>query len=112
MSAGLLLNSSSTTPGNWINTFGYQAPFAFSALQTGSSVGVTVQSTINIEYSADGVNALLTKPGSIVLNAGSPASDGFAAPSSVNGVWPYVRATVASISTGSVKVFMHAAPKS
>lgn len=112
MSAGLILNSSSTVAGGWKNTFGYQAPFGFTALQTGSSVGVTVTSTVNIEYSADGVNALATKPGSIAFNGASPQCDGFTAPSSMGGVWPYVRATVASISTGAVQVFIHGAPKS
>lgn len=112
MSLGaLLLNSSATGPGAWFNTFGFRAPLSFSALQTGSSVGVTVTSTVNIEYSPDGVNVVATKPGNFAFNGASPQCDGFAPPTSANGVWPYVRGNINAISTGIVSLWVHGAPK-
>jgi hypothetical protein len=78
---------------------------SFHAVQTGSSIGATVGTTINIEASNDGENALATKLGTIAFNGGSPQSDGLSPPTSMGGRFEYVRASLNSITTGGVQVY-------
>lgn len=92
-----ILNSSSTGSGSWYRLHPNVRNVTFQALLPGSSVGVTVGSTIFIEGSNDGVNAIASKLGTIAFNGGSPQSDGF----TIDAHWEYVRATINSITTAS-----------
>lgn len=102
-----ILNSSSTGPGNWYRIHGKMGKMTFQVLHTGSSVGATVQSTIYVQASNDGVNPLQTTAGTtvdalatVVLNGGSPQSAGFA----LDANWGWVRAFTNALSTGSIQV--------
>ncbi len=92
-----ILNSSSTGSGSWYRLHPSVRNVTFQALQPGSSVGVTVGSTIYVEVSNDGVNALATKAGTIAFNGASPQSDGF----TMDAHFEYVRATINSVTTTS-----------
>lgn len=93
-----MLNSSSTGPGSWYRVHPQVRNITFQATITGSSVGVTVSSTIYVEGSNDGSNAVGTKLATIALSGGSPQSDGF----TLDAHWEYVRFNTNSISTGSI----------
>ena len=101
--------TTSTGPGNWFRVHPNRGKLTFQAIHSGTSVGVTVQSTIHIQASNDGVNPLLTTAGTtvdalgtIVLNGGSPQSAGFA----IDASWEYIRASINAISTGSIQVIV------
>lgn len=94
-----ILNSSSTGPGSWYRLHPSVRNLTVQALQTGSSVGVTVGSTIYVEGSNDGVNAIATKLATIVFNGASPQSDGF----SLDAHWEYIRLNTNSVTTGSIQ---------
>lgn len=104
-----ILNSSSSGYGEWHRVHPKLGNLTFQAVHTASgAAGTTVQSTIYIQASNDGVNPLETTAGStvgalgtIVLNGGSPQSDGFA----IDANWGWVRAGMPSApSTGAVVV--------
>lgn len=99
--------STSTGAGKWYRVHPNRGKLTFQVTHTGSSDGATVQSTVLIQASNDGVNPLLTTAGStvdalgtVVLNGGSPQSAGFA----IDASWEYVRAYVNALSTGSIDV--------
>lgn len=93
-----LLNSSSTGPGSWFRLHPSVRNVTFQATLTGSSVGVTVGTTLYVEASNDGVNALATKLATIAFNGASPQSDGF----TLDAHYEYVRFNTNSITTGSI----------
>ena len=104
-----ILNSSSSGFGNWFRVHPKLGTIAFQAVHTSSGIaGTTVQSTIYIQGSNDGVTPLgttlgttLSNLGTIVISGGSPQSDGF----TINAGWAYVRAGLNSApSTGAVVV--------
>lgn len=105
-----ILNSSSSGYGEWYRVHPKMRKLTFQALHEsiGAGAGTTVQSTIYIQGSNDGTNALgttagttLSNLGTIVLNGGSPQSDGFA----IDASWAYIRAGLNSgPSTGRVSV--------
>lgn len=99
-----ILTSSSTGSGSWYRLHPQVRNVTFQCLQAGSSVGVTVGSTTFIEVSNDGINALVTKPGTIAFNGASPQSDGF----TLDAHYEYVRATLNSLTTGTVSVIASA----
>ena len=96
--ATTILNSSSAGAGAWFTLHPKVGNLTFQSLTTGTSVGDVVSSTVTIEASNDGVNALATVLGTVTLSTDSPASDGIA----VNANWKYMRAnqTAISASTG------------
>lgn len=99
--------TTSTGAGNWYRVHPNRGPLSIQVTHSGASVGATVQSTVYIQVSNDGVNPLLTTAGTsvdalatIVTNGGSPQSQGF----TMNGGWEYIRAFINSLSTGSIDV--------
>lgn len=100
-----IYSSTGTTAGTWIPVHPRIRNITLQALHTGTSVGTTLSSVINIEASQDGTNALATKLGTITISSvGSPASDGF----SIDAHWNYIRVNVASLSTGTIAVLASA----
>jgi len=104
-----ILNSSSTGAGEWYRVHPNRGKLTFQVLHTGTSVGATVQSTVHIQVSNDGVNPLLTTAGTsvdalgtVTLNGGSPQSAGFA----IDAAWEWVRANTNALSTGTIKVIV------
>lgn len=95
-----IFSSSSTGAGSWYRLHPAVRNVTFQCLQAGSSVGVTVGSTVYIEVSNDGVNALATKPATIAFNGASPQSDGF----TMDAHYEYVRANLNSLTTGLVSI--------
>lgn len=95
----LILNSSSTGPGNWYRIHPKAASVTVEAL--GTAAGSTISYVVNIEGSNNGVTPAATALGTITLSsAASPANDGF---TTAEG-WAYMRANIQSISTGAVQV--------
>lgn len=99
-----IFSSSSTGAGNWYRLHPQVRNVTFQCLQVGSSVGVTVGSTVYIEVSNDGVNALATKPITVAFNGASPQSDG----ATLDAHYEYVRANLNSSTTGTVSVIASA----
>ena len=99
-----IFSSSALGAGSWYRLHPQVRNVTFQALHTGSSVGVTVGSTIYIEVSNDGVNALATKPITVAFNAASPQSDG----ATMDAHYEYVRANLNSATTGLVSVIASA----
>lgn len=104
-----ILESTSTGPGEWYRVHPNRGKLTFQIIQTGTSVGATVASTVLVQASNDGVNPLLTTAGStvdalatVVLNGGSPQSAGFA----IDAAWEWVRINVNSLSTGTIKAIV------
>lgn len=95
----LILNSSSTGPGSWFRRMSPDGAPAFQATLNAAAAGGAA--SVNIEVSNDGVVPCATVLGSITLAATSTGyGDGFA---SLTG-WEYYRASLESITTGSVAV--------
>ena len=98
-----ILNSSSTGPGDWYRIHPKLGKLFVSVTHQATSVGASLSSTVNIEASNDGVNALATKLGTIVFAGDTIQTDGFAIDSHPE----YIRANYNSIgaataaSTGS-----------
>lgn len=99
-----IFNSSALGGGSWYRLHPQVRNVTFQALQVGSSVGVVVGSTIYIEVSNDGINALATKAGTIAFNGASPQSDGF----TLDAHYEYVRANLNSATTGLVSIIASA----
>lgn len=99
-----IFNSSSLGAGAWYRLHPQVRNVTFQALQVGSSVGVVVGSTIYIEVSNDGVNALATKPITVAFNGASPQSDG----ATLDAHYEYVRANLNAATTGLVSVIASA----
>lgn len=99
----VILNSSSTGPGNWYRVHPQVRNITFQANAIG--VGATIGSTVIIQGSNDGVNPIATTLATIPLNAASTvAADGF----TLDAHWEYVRAQVNSLTTGIVTVYASA----
>lgn len=106
-----ILNTTSSGFGEWYRVHPKLGTLTFQVLQVGASIGATVQSTAIVQASNDGTNPLQTTAGStvsalgtVVLNGGSPQSDGFA----INANWGWVRSGLLSApSTGRVTVMVH-----
>lgn len=102
-SGQVILASSSTGAGSWYRRHPKMAKLTFQVVHVGTSAGATVGSTVVIEASNDGVNALATVLGTVALAGDTPQSDGFA----IDAPWEYYRAKINSIvaatagSTGS-----------
>lgn len=94
-----ILNSSSSGPGAWYRLHPNIRNVTIQALQQGSSVGVTVGSTIYVEGSNDGINPIATKLGTIAFNGASPQSDGF----TLDAHWEYIRFNTNSLTTGTIQ---------
>lgn len=92
-----ILTSSSTATGDWYRVNPKLGKLTFQVVHTGTSVGATVGSTVVIEVSNDGVNALGTEAGTVALSGDSPKSDGFA----LDAHWEYVRAKIQSVAATS-----------
>lgn len=106
-----ILQTTSSGFGDFYRIHPKMGKLTFQVLHESSGVaGTTVQSTAIIQASNDGTNPLLTTSGStasalgtVVLNGGSPQSDGFA----IDASWGFVRAGLLSApSTGRVKVIV------
>ena len=104
-----ILNITSTTtgPGSWYRVNNQKlSDLTFQVLHAGTSAGVTVSSTINIEGSNDGSNAIATVLAAIAINGTTPQSEGATMKSTMAGAWEYIRANVnrasssTSVSTG------------
>ena len=96
----LILASSSTGPGNWFRRAAPDSAPSFQATLNAAAAGGAA--SVNIECSNDGLVSCATVLGSINL-AAAPSTgygDGFA---TLTG-WEYYRASLQSISTGSVSV--------
>ena len=83
-----ILNSSSTGAGEWYRVHPKHSNLTFQVIHTGTSVGATVASTVLIEASNDGVNALSTPLATIVIAGDTPQSLGVA----IDANWQWVRA--------------------
>lgn len=99
--------TTSTGAGNWFRVHPDRRNLTFQLVGSAAAAGTTINSTVYIQGSNDGVNPLQTTAGTsvdalatMVIAGGSPQSNGFAM---VSG-WEWVRAFVNSISTGSVQV--------
>ena len=90
----LSLTSTTTGAGNWYRVDWRATQLAIQVVHTGTSAGVNVASTVKIEVSNDGVNALGTAAGSVALNGTTPQSDGF-----VMQRWEYIRANLQTASS-------------
>lgn len=102
-----ILSSTAAAAGEWYRIHPKMGNLGITIEHTGSSVGATVQSTVYIQGSNDGVNPMLTTAGStvdalatIVFNGGSPQKSGF----SLNTNWGWIRAFTNALSTGTVRV--------
>ncbi|MHB0965512.1 MAG: hypothetical protein ACYC36_03570 [Bellilinea sp.] len=99
-----ILNITSTTtgPGSWYRVDNKKlSDLTFQGLHVGTSDGVTVQSTIYIEGSNDGVNAIATKLATFAFNGTTPQSEGATMLSTMKGAWEYIRANVNSASSST-----------
>lgn len=85
----LLQNAVTTVTGDWKYKDGTEASYQAVVSGTGS-----VTATVVIEVSNDGINAINTPLGTIVLSGTTTDSDGFTS----NAPWKYVRARVSAIS--------------
>ena len=74
----VILTSSSTGPGDWYRVHPKLGLLTFQVTHTATSVGASLSSTVVIEGSNDGVNAMATVLGTIVFAGASVQSDGFA----------------------------------
>lgn len=94
-----ILQSSSTGSGNWVPIHPNIRQMSITASMRGSSVGAPVFGLANIQFSADGVNPLITTSANINFSTvASPAIDGYA----VDAHWNFVRATYGPSSTGGL----------
>jgi hypothetical protein len=94
-----ILNSSSTGAGNWYRVHPQIRNITFQAVATGASA--TIGSTVLVQGSNDGINAVASTLATIALNSTSTvASDGFV----LDAHWEYVRAQINSLTTGSLQV--------
>jgi len=90
----VILQSSSTGAGEWYRVHPKLGNLSFQWTHLGTSVGASVSSTLVVEASNDGVNALGTPLGTVVFGGGqSPASDGFTTAMH----YEYVRAKINSV---------------
>lgn len=99
--------TTSTGAGNWFRVHPDRRNLTFQLVGSAAANGTTINSTVYIQASNDGVNPLQTTAGTsvdalatMVIGGGSPQSNGFAMQSG----WEWIRAFVNSISTGSVQV--------
>ena len=96
----LILSSSSSGAGDWHRVHPRLGNLTFQVLHVGCSVGATgttVSSTVVIEASNDGSNALATVLGTFAISGDSPQSDGFTADAN----WSYIRAKINSVGAAS-----------
>lgn len=93
-----IFSAEAAATGNWYRVHPKLSNLTFQATQTGASVGTTMSSSLVIQASDDGVNALDTALGTITWSSqATPNSDGF----TINAAWNYVRAKLNSISTST-----------
>lgn len=103
----LLAASSNTTAGttssagSWYEISPRLDRLAFHLVQTPSSAGGTLNSTVYIEVSNDGVYPVATKAGTYALAGSTWQSDGGTLLSSMLGAWRFIRANANSISTST-----------
>lgn len=89
-----IFNSSSTGPGAWVQVHPKMKTLTFQVNALGTSVGATINSTVWIEASNDGVNPLITKLGTVVFTTiRAPAVDGF----TINAAWNFIRGNIQSM---------------
>ncbi len=92
-----ILDSTSTGAGQWYRVHPKHSNLTFQVVHTGTSVGATVSSTVLIEASNDGVNAMSTPLATIVIAGDSPQSLGIA----IDANWQWVRAKNNSLSAST-----------
>ena len=92
----LILSATSTGTGSWYRVNQKMGDLTFQSVQVGTSVAATITSTVKIEVSNDGVNALTSLTTPMVIAGDSPATGGLTAGCvlAAGQHWEYVRANL------------------
>lgn len=105
--SAILQTTSTAAAGNWIPVHPSIRNLTVQAIETGSSVGVSVSGNVSIQVSNDGVNPIISTAGIISFSSlASPASDGFSIDAHWNFVRAYLNANTTMSSGSSVTVLL------
>jgi hypothetical protein len=93
--------SSTSVAGSWYEISPRLDRLGFHVVQIPSSAGGTLNSTIYIEVSNDGLYPIATKAATFALAGSTWQSDGATLNTSMQGAWRYIRANANSVSTST-----------